>query len=228
MARVAALLILFLLVVGGVVGGVTVLVIALGRAAARAERRRRDALYAWTMTCGWQLHDGDLATSWRHRFAHLPRFAIRRLATGSVHGLPMTAADCHYVTHTTDAQGNAQTSTVNLTVLVARLPGRWPDIEVRDRGLASRFMRALGRQSPVEIGHPAFDQRFRVETADPRAAHVLLSPALVDAHLRGQAPLWSLHGGELVIVEAGRLAPERLGPGIQRLGWLAELLGHRG
>jgi hypothetical protein len=30
-----------------------------------------------------------------------------------------------------------------------------------------------------------------------------------------------------VIAETGRLAPERLGPGIQRLGWLAELLGYR-
>jgi hypothetical protein len=30
------------------------------------------------------------------------------------------------------------------------------------------------------------------------------------------------------MVEAGRLAPERLGPGIQPLGRLAELVGYRG
>lgn len=228
MARVAALLILFLLVIGGVVSGVVVLAVAAGRAAARAERQRRDAFYAWTMAGGWQMYEGDVATSWRHRFAHLSRFQIRRLAGATVHGLPMTAADCHYVTHTTDAQGHPQTNDVSLSVFVARLPGQWPDIEVRGRGLGSRFLRALGRQSPIEIGHPPFDQRFRVETADPRAAHALLSPALVEAHLRGQAPDWSIRGGELVIVEAGRLAPERVGPGVQRLGWLAELLGYRG
>jgi len=228
MAWVGVALILFLLVIGGGVSAVVVLAVAVGRAAARAERRRRDAFYAWTMTSGWQLYEGDVATTWRHRFAHLSRFQIRRLAGAPVHGLPMTAADCHYVTHTTDGQGHSQTSDVSLSVFVARLPGRWPDIEVRDRGLGSRFLRALGRESPIEIGHPLFDQRFRVETADPRAAHALLSPALVDAHLRGQAPAWSIRGGELVIVEAGRLAPERIGPGVQRLGWLAELLGYRG
>lgn len=227
MTRVEALLITFLLI-GVTVGLAAVLAVTMRRAAARAERRRRDAFYAWTMTSGWRLYEGDAATTWRQRFAHLPGFRIRRLAGGSVHGLAMTAADCHYVTHTTDAQGNSQTNTVNLTVFVARLPGMWPDIEVRDRGLGSRFMRALGRQSPIEIGHPGFDQRFRVETADPRAVHALLSPALVEAHLRGQAPLWGIHGGELVIAEAGRLTPERLGPGIQRIGWLAELLGYRG
>jgi hypothetical protein len=69
---------------------------------------------------------------------------------------------------------------------------------------------------------------LQVATTDPRAAHALISPALVDVHLRGQAPPWSILNGELVIVEAGRLAPERLGPGIQRLGWPAELLGCRG
>jgi hypothetical protein len=228
MARVEVLLIVFLLIIGGIVGLGVVLIVAVGRAAARAERRRRDAFYAWTMTSGWRLYEGDVATTWRHRFAHLSGFRIRRLAGGPVHGLPMTAADCYYVTHTTDAQGNAQTSTVDLTVFVARLPGMWPDIEVRARGLGSRFMRALGRQSPVEIGHPMFDQRFRVETADPRAAHALLSPALTEAHLRGQAPPWGIRGGELVIVETGRLTPERIGPGIQRIGWLAELLGYRG
>jgi hypothetical protein len=38
---------------------------------------------------------------------------------------------------------------------------------------------AVGRAAA--LGHPLFDQRFRVETADPRAAHALLSPALVEA-----------------------------------------------
>ncbi|MDN3351117.1 hypothetical protein [Actinomadura sp. DC4] len=226
MARVEAVLFLLVLAIGGI-AAVTVLAVAVRRAAARAERRLRDALYAWTMTSGWQLYEGDAATSWRHRFAHLSRFQIRRLADGVVHGLPMTAADCHYVTHSTDAQGHSQTHTVNLIVLVARLPGRWPDIDVRGRGLGSRFLRALGHQSAVEIGHAQFDQKFRVETADPRAAYALLSPALVDAHLRGQAPQWSIQGGELMIVEQGRLDPGRIGPAIQRLGWLAETLGVR-
>jgi hypothetical protein len=218
------LLLLVLLFMGGVTG-VVLLLVAVRRAAVRLDRRRRDALYAWTMTRGWRLHEGDAPTSWRHRFSGLSRFQIRRLATGAVGTLAITAADCHYVTHHTDAHGTPQTTNVDLSVFVARLPGMWPDIEVRGRHLGSRLLRALGRSSRVEIGHPLFDQRFQVETADPRAAHALLSPALVDAHLRGQVPYWSLQGGELLITERGHLSPERAAPGVDRLVWLASAIG---
>jgi hypothetical protein len=226
MCLVAILVILF--VIGGMVSALTVLVVALRKAAVKAERGRRDALYAWTMTSGWQLYEGDVPTSWRQRLTQLPRFRIRRVACGVVHGLPVTAADCRYETHSTDAQGHTQTNEVNLLVLVARLPGRWPDIEVRNRQLGSRLLRALGRHSAIEIGHPPFDQRFRVQAADPQVARALLSPALVDAHLRGHAPQWSLHNGELMTVDQVRLTPDLIPPGVERLRWLAAMIGYRG
>jgi hypothetical protein len=226
MARVA--LIVILISVGVFLAFLTTLSAAARNRAVRAARRSRDALYAWTMANGWQMQEGDVDTSWRRRLSGLQRFGIRRLAFGTVHGLPVTVADCRYATEYTDSEGQPQIQWVDLSVFVARLPGGWPDIEVHNRRLGSRFMRALGRQSPVEIGHAEFDRRFKVVTADPRAAHVLLSPALVDAHLRDQAPPWSLRGGELMTVEGGRLTLERIGPGIQRLGWLAETLGYRG
>jgi hypothetical protein len=225
MAHVAP--IVFLLAMGVFVAFLVALGVAVRNRAVRAEQLMRDALYAWTMANGWQMCEGDVGTSWRHRLSGLRRFAIRRLAFATVHGLPVTVADCHYTTESTDGQGNTQTQRVDLSVFVARLPGGWPDIEVQSRRLGSRVMRALGRQSPVEIGHAMFDRRFQVVTTDPRAAHALLSPALIDAHLRDQAPPWSIRGGELVITEQGRLIPDRIVPGIQRLGWLAQALGHR-
>jgi hypothetical protein len=226
MAQVALIVILVF------IGVFLAFLIALGAAArnraVRAERRMRDTLYAWTMANGWQMHEGDVHVSWRQRLSGLRGFGIRRFAFATVHGLPVTAADCHYATESTDSEGQSHTQWVSLSVFVARLPGGWPDIEVRNRRLGSRLMRALGRQSPVEIGHAEFDRRFKVMTTDPRAAHVLLSPALVDAHLRDQASPWSLIGGELMIVEPGRLTLDRIGPGIERLVWLARTLGYRG
>lgn len=227
MGEVSFLFVFMAVVVFGVIGVGTILVIALVRAGAKAERRRLDALYAWTMANGWQLVEGNVDTPWRHRLAHLSRFGIRRLVYSVVHGLPVTAADCHYTTHSTDANGNSQSSTVALSVFVARLPGRWPDVEVRSRHLGSRLMRALGRQSRIETGHQLFDQRFSVAATDPGAVRALLTPALVDAHLRGQAPPWSLQGGELMLVASGRLNPDGIRPEIERLGWLAEMLGYR-
>jgi hypothetical protein len=221
-------LIVILLFIGVFVAFLIGLATVARNRAVRAERRMRDALYAWTMANGWQMHEGDVGTSWRHRLSGLRRFGIRRLAFSTVHGLPVTVADCHYATESTDGNGNAQTQWVDLAVFVARLPGGWPDIEVHSRRLGSRLMRALGRQSPVEIGHAEFDRRFQVATSDPRAAHVLLSPALVEAHLRDQAPPWSIRGGELMITERGRLTLEWIDPGIQRLVWLARALGYRG
>jgi hypothetical protein len=226
MAQVA--LIVILISIGVFVVFLVALSVAARNRAVRAEQRMRDALYAWTMANGWQMHEGDADTSWRHRLSGLQRFSIRRLAFATVHGLPVTVADCRYATESTDGQGNSQSQWVDLSVFIARLPGGWPDIEVHNRRLGSRLMRALGRQSPVEIGHAMFDRRFQVVTADPRAAHVLLSPALIDAHLRDQAPPWSIRGGELMITEQGRLTLDRIGPGIQRLGWLAQALGYRG
>jgi hypothetical protein len=220
-------LVFMAVVVLGVAGAGAVLVTAVSRASAKAERRRRDVLYAWTMANGWQLVEGNVGTSWRHRLTHLSRFGIRRLVHSVVHGLPVTAADCHYTSYSTDSGGNSQSSVVSLSVFVARLPGRWPDIDVRNRHLGSRLMRALGRQSRIETGHTLFDQRFSVEASDPHAVRALLSPALVDAHLRGQAPLWSIQGGELMLVTPGRLNPDGIRAEIERLGWLAEMLGYR-
>jgi hypothetical protein len=224
---VGFLLLFLVVVVLGAIALGTVLIVALTRAGARAERRRLDALYAWTMANGWQLVEGDVGTTWRHRLAHLSRFGIRRLVHSVVHGLPVTAADCHYTSHSTDGNGNSQSTVVGMSVFVARLPGRWPDVEVRGRHLGSRLMRALGRQSPIETGHPVFDQKFSVVAMDPHAARSLLTPALVDAHLRGQAPPWSLQGGELMLISTGRLNPEGIRAEIERLGWLAEMLGYR-
>ena len=79
----------------------------------------------------------------------------------------------------------------------------------------------------IALGAAVRNRAVRAERR-MRDAHVLLSPALVDAHLRDQAPPWSLRGGDLMITEQGRLTLERIGPGIQRLGWLAETLGYRG
>jgi hypothetical protein len=218
-------LIVVLFVVGIVGGGTAVLVKAVRTAKMKAERRHRDALYAWTMASGWRMHEGDAATRWRPRLAHLQGFRMRRLAYGAAGRLPVTVADCRYERTTSNGQGITQTVEIDLSVFVAALPGAWPEISVGDRGLGSRMWRALGGHSGVEIGQPGFDRRFRVETIDPYAARALLSPVLVDAHLHGRAPSWSISGGELMVLETGRLTPGRIPPGVERLRWLAAVLG---
>jgi hypothetical protein len=201
--------------------------LVVGLVRAKAERRRRDAFHAWAAANGWRGHEGDVVPGWRWRLAHLRGFAIRRLAVTTAYGMAITVADCRYVVHSTDATGRLQTSSVDLSVFVAGLPGRWPDIDVQDRGFGSRVLRALGKRPSVGIGQREFDRRFRVEAPDPRAAR-LISPALVRAHLKDHVPLWSLRGGELMFYEERRLRPEEIEPGVDRLRWLAGALGHRG
>jgi hypothetical protein len=216
-----------LLIVLVFVAAMVMLGLVVGRARARVERRRRDAFHAWAAANGWRGHEGDIVPVWRWRLAHLRGFAIRRLAVTTAYGMTITVADCRYEVHSTDATGRLQASSVDLSVFVARLRGAWPDIDVQDRGFGSRVLRALGKRPPVGIGQREFDRRFRVEAPDPRAAR-LLSPALVRAHLRDEVPLWSLRGGELLFFEERRLRPEEIGPGLERLRWLAGALGHRG
>jgi hypothetical protein len=220
-------LVVLLLIVLVFFAGIVMLGLLVGRAKAKAERRRRDAFHAWAAAHGWRGYEGDVPAVWRWRLSHLRGFAIRRLAVTTAYGLAITAADCRYEVHSTDGEGRPQTGAVDISVFLARLPGRWPDIDVQDRGFGSRVLRALGKRPPVATGQPEFDRKFRVEAPDPRAVR-LLSPALVRAHLKDQVPLWSLRGGELMFWEERRLAPEEIGPGVDCLRWLAGALGHRG
>jgi hypothetical protein len=222
---VTPFLILVVMVIFGGVAGVVGLIIA---AAKKQQQRTNDAFHAWALNSGWQLYVGDVPTPWRDRLSHLRRFYIRRLVRGTARGLAVAAADCGYEKQGAIVDGVQQMDRRDLAVFTALLPGRWPDIEVRPRGLGSRVMRSLGARAQIGTGYPAFDQRFHVETQDPGVVPALLSPALVDAHVRDQAPPWSIRGGELLITEDVRLSPERFGPGIDRLLWLAAMLGHRG
>jgi hypothetical protein len=222
---VALLLLLFLLVV---FGGLAALVGVVLSAARKQQQRATDAFQAWALHSGWQLYVGDVPTPWRDRLSHLRRFYIRRLVRGTARGLAVAAADCGYEEQGVVVDGVQQTNHRDLAVFTALLPGMWPDIEVRPRGLGSRIMRSLGVRAAIDTGYPAFDQRFLVEVHDPSVVPALLSPGLVDAHVRGQAPPWSIRGGELLITEDVELTPELIGPGIDRLLWLAAMLGHRG
>jgi hypothetical protein len=218
--------VILLLIVLVSFAGIVMLGILLGRMRARAERRRRDAFHAWAAAHGWRGYEGDVQAVWRWRVAHLRGFAIRRLAVTTAYGLTLTAADCRYEVHSTDGGGRLQTSAVDLSVFLARLPGRWPDIDVQDRGFGSRVLHALGKRPPVATGQSEFDRKFRVEAPDPRAVR-LLSPALVRAHLRDEVPLWSLRAGELMFFEERRLVPEEIGAAVDRLRWLAGAFGYR-
>lgn len=107
------------------------------------------------------------------------------------------------------------------------------------------FTEEMDRQvvpSIVTIGHPAFDDKFRVvathplrgyadhrgnyATQDRQLAQRLLGPALVAEHLAGRVPGWSVAGYDLISWRQGRIEPEKITADVSALVRVADLLGH--
>ncbi|WP_157430078.1 hypothetical protein [Actinomadura oligospora] len=220
------------MVVLGIVLVAAIVLVAVG--ASREKRADEDerlrALRDWAAEHRWNFAEGDLRVPWRGQVGR-DGFRVRELLTGDVGGLPVSLGHGTYPTRrvVTDANGDKRTETMtnHLTVLVVRMDGGRPDMEVKPRGVGSRLMRAFGHGTAVESGDGRFDARFQVESDAPETARDYLSSDLIRAHLDDDLPLWSLRQGELMVVRHTALHPCDLDEHLGTVRRLAELLGHR-
>ena len=190
-----------------------IVVIAAAIAIARVQDQRyRSGLLGWAAARGWACRDANgLAreslpeAEW---LSLLPKGRRRRgvkfQLDGARHGRPVTVAHYWYQTTHTNSSGGylrTHTRTHNLTVIVARLAGRYPAIELRHRGLGLGWglavSRAVGWQPANLTGTEEFDRRYQIRTAAPGGVQV--TPQLVSAYLTSKLPLWKVTGDQLII-----------------------------
>ncbi|MEV5708321.1 hypothetical protein [Actinoallomurus sp. NPDC052274] len=184
---------------------ILLLLIAVGVQVARggAQRSTAKALAAWAASNGWSLQGGDAWAEWRDRVPGLPGFAVRRMASGTVDGFPVTIADAMYMT---SRSGEGRRVIHDLVILCVRLPGPGPETRVEARGAISNVLRTVGlkHQLSIEIGDADFDRRFAIVTDDPEWAAQIFSPGLIEAISADDVRSWTLHGDELLMVKKER------------------------
>jgi hypothetical protein len=217
---------------GGIFCVLVVVLVALAAVAARRrERRRTDAVRSWAQANGWAVTDRP-AVDWGARLPGGARDGVSVVLSGVVRGRPVSVGEYMMtetqVSTTSDATGGTSTSTssntVHYTVAVARLTQPMPDTTVEQRGGLSRLARAVTGPSESATGNAAFDKAFRIRTANPPAVRAWCTPALIDAHLRGHVPAWSVHGVEVLTYHPGRLDPPAIVSHAERVAYLAALL----
>jgi hypothetical protein len=122
-------------------------------------------------------------------------------------------------------QPQTMTATKRYLVCVVDVGGSYPAIEVVERSSGSKLWRWLTGPKDTEIGVPEFDERYRIATESPDVARQLIGPALIQAHVAGSVPPWSLYGSDLLAYWPGRLEPEQALPSLDALISVAELFG---
>jgi hypothetical protein len=222
------------IVVGGivlvfvVVGIVLVLAIPLLLIARRRERRWAQALTAWAASLGFTAYPAGTEVRWTERLPGRRSSGVRYLFAGQRGGRTVGVAEYEYhETTSTSVNGQLQTSTVThrYLVCVVDVGTTFPAIEVVERSSGSKLWRWLTGPKDTEIGVPEFDERYRIATDQPEIAKQLIRPALVQAHVAGSVPPWSLYGSDLLAYWPGRLEPQRALPALDALLYVADLFG---
>jgi hypothetical protein len=191
-----------LVVCGGAVLALLVLLIVLNH---RREKARRQALERWAAGHEWQVIPRP-EVDWGRRMPGRNKRGVSLAVSGMLHGRPATIAEYSYTTTTgTGAGTTTSTETHHYVLSLVVLRQAHPSVAVYQRTGLSKLGRTLFGDKPTAIGYEPFDRTYRVTAGDPGAVRAVLAPALVNAHVAGQLPMWSLEGRELLSFRRGRI-----------------------
>jgi hypothetical protein len=199
-----------------IIVAVVALFVMIGVLSAVQIKRQRAALQDWAATRGWTYIPRG-GGPW---LQHLPQGNAGRGVRHQVDGLkgdhPVTVADYHYTTATTDSdpRGGSRTTTTSrsLTVVVVGLMSGHPSVELRARvpgKLGIGVAKAVGLPMKNLTGVEEFDRRYRIH-AHSEAAAALVSPQVIQATLSRDLPAWQVRGDQLIIPWPGRMKAEYL------------------
>lgn len=212
-----------LVVCGGAVVAVLVLLIVVNH---RREKARRQSLERWALGHEWQVIRRP-QVDWGRRMPGRNQRGVSLALSGLLRGRPVTIAEYEYTTTTsTGTTTSAETHRYVLLLVVLRQPH--PSIAVFQRTGLSKLGRTLFGDKPTAIGYEPFDRTYRVTAGDPGAVRAVLAPALVNEHVAGHLPTWSLEGRELLTYRRGRIGdPATIPAQLEPLLGVADLIESR-
>ncbi|MGW4533788.1 hypothetical protein ACWEOI_22855 [Nocardia sp. NPDC004340] len=199
------------------VGGPLLLMLIYGIKQSNADRARKERLWRWAVANGWQFQEHAVAP-WTDRLPGRNRRGLGVMVTGVIGGHWVTIAE--YTFTATD-------STEHYVVVRIMLDRPHPSVAVQRRGLASQFGRALFGDKPTATGNVLFDSRYTITASDRSQVKAMVGQPLIDAHIHGWLPSWSLVGNELLTyMTAGKLQdPNQILACASPLLRVADLLG---
>lgn len=171
-----------------------------------ARNRRADTStpQEWGRRRGWRIAPQSRA-AWMARLpGHAAEGVLGLTLDGEFDGRRVTVAEHEYRLRT-GSGSTLTTVTYHCVAVVVAMPHPYPPVAVTDRTEFMRLGTAPFGDDPVATGHAGFDGRFVVTAVDPHSARMLLSPELIEAHLAGEVPRWSVAGRELITYRPGRL-----------------------
>jgi hypothetical protein len=208
---------------GAVVAGLVLLIVF----AHRREKSRRQGLERWALQHEWQVIRKP-QVDWGRRMPGRNKRGVTLALSGLMRGRPVTVAEYEYTTTTGTTGTTTNTETHRFVLLLAVLRQAHPAVAVYQRGSLSKLGRTLFGDKPTAIGYEPFDRTYRVSAQDPGAVRAVLTPALVNEHVAGQLPTWSLEGRELLTYRRGRIGdPATIPAQLEPLLRLADLIESR-
>ena len=179
----------------------------------RAEQQRRQALASFALSKGWSYAASNprLVDAWQGTpFGQGDHRRTANVITGETSGLPLTAFDYSYQTHSSDSKGNRSTQTHRYTICALRLPAYLPGLEVTTDNVLRRLGDALGFGDDVELESEDFNRRFRVSARDRKFATDVLNPRTMELLLARRPLRWRITGADILSWDDGQLTPTRL------------------
>ncbi len=191
--------------------------------------KRVAATRAWAAGIGWTWVgvDPSLVDRWRGQpFGVGDGRRASEVMTG-----PFGPYQCVLFTYRFTSGSGKERSTQTFTVLSLALPTFLPTLELTPENVGTRIIRAFGAQD-LQFESDDFNRRWRVEARDPKFAHDVLHPRMLERLVRADAAGISLRveGTDILCWTAGtpdldRVAT-RLGvmravvDGVPRFVWL--------
>ncbi len=132
---------------------------------------------------------------------------VKNVLTGLFNGHQMVAFDYSYQTHTTDSKGRRTTTTHKFGVVVLRLPGALPHLEVTHEGIfGGAVANAFGFRD-LQFESEQFNRAFRVKADDERFGHAVITPRMMEMLLARGEIGWRFEGNSLIGWDKGAHDP---------------------
>lgn len=164
-------------------------------------KKRREAFAAFAAHNGWTYTPGNQALTGQWRGDPFDQGDNRRainVVTGDFHGRSFVAFDYSYQTHRTDSKGKRTTTTHEYGVVVMRMAGALPHLQVTHEGIfGGAFANALGFRD-IQFESDQFNRAFRVKAHDERFGHAVIHPRMMEMLLARGEIGWRMDGDSLV------------------------------
>jgi hypothetical protein len=172
-------------------------------------KKRREAFAAFAAQQGfsYQPENQALAGQWTGTpFQTGDHRRVRNVLSGTHQGRQVVAFDYSYQTHTTN-KGRRTTTTHKYGVVVMRLPGALPRLEVTREGLfGGAVANALGF-GDLRFESEQFNRSFHVLADDERFGHAVIHPQMMEMLLAQAEVGWRIEGDSLIGWDAGPHSP---------------------